>query len=250
MNMIRLVVQNSNKDICAFLAETEIEKSQGLNNYGVLPQGAGLLFVMGYPQEVQFWMDKVSYPIDIIMMDEQGIVRKVFKNCLPGSMERYIAYDIKWVLEMKAGEADRNLIMPGSFLRAIVKPYDFSTLVRPELLSIHASYNSTLENGESYGAVVAINQTPIGWGWNRTVQQKNPLLHAEMVAMNDAILRGSSILNADIFTTHMPCMMCGAAATWSGIRNIHYLLDSDHSTLLKIADKTKGHIPAFYKLSM
>jgi tRNA(Arg) A34 adenosine deaminase TadA/uncharacterized membrane protein (UPF0127 family) len=248
MNMIRLVVQNSNKDISCFLAETEYEKSQGLNSFGHLPLGSGLLFVMGYPQEVQFWMDKVSYPIDIIMMDENAIVRKIFKNCLPGSMERYIAYDIKWVLEVPAGEADRNMIVVGSYLRAISKPYDFSTLVRPDLLSIYAAYNSFLENGNTYGAVVAINQTSVGWGWNRTIQQTNPILHAEIVAINDAILRGSSVFNADLYSTHMPCMMCGAAATWSGIRSVNYLLDSDHSTLLKISEKTMHPIPMFNKL--
>lgn len=250
MNMIRLVVQGTNKDFCCYLAETDIEKADGLTHWGQLPQGAGLLFAMPVATDVQFWMSGVRFPIDIIMLDENAIVKKVFHNCQPGSQDRYSAFEIRWVLEVKAGECVRAGITEGVALRAIAAPYEFNALVRPELLAMHAAYNATLEGNQSYGAVLALGVTPIGWGWNKTATSNNPTHHAEMMAISDATMRGSDVTGAEMYSTHMPCMMCGAALTWCKIPRVSYLLNSNHTTLARIADDTRGPIPVFKQYNM
>lgn len=245
MNMIRLVTQNTNKDICCYLAETEVARSNGLNDWGALPQGAGLLFVMPVAEDVAFWMDRVSYPIDIVMFDENATVKKVYANCQPGSINRYQGIGVKWVLELRAGECARMQIVSGVSLRAVALPYEFDARVRPELLAVHAAFNSTLEGGNPFGACIAFGDNPVGWGWDKAQLTGNPTDHAEMVAIEDAIMRGSSSQGAELYCTHMPCMMCGGAAAWSKISKIHFMKNNSATTMRHISDAIGTQTPVF-----
>lgn len=247
MDMIRLTVQSSNKDLCCFVTETEEERSNGLDGWGKLPQGAGLLFAFPVAQNVQFWMSKVTFPIDIVMLDEYAVVRDIHYNCQPGSEDRFYGEGIKWVIEVTAGEVKRLQISEGTSLRAVSGAYEFSGMVRPDLLAVHAAYNATLEGEDPYGAVVVQGSSPVGWGWNCTKTTGNSTKHAEMIAINDAFARNSSADGGILYATHMPCMMCGAAAAWSKIPRIHYLRDGSNTTLQRISESTLGPVPQFSK---
>lgn len=231
--MIRLKT-SANKDICCFLASDEFSRANGLNGWGKLPPGAGLLFEFAEPEYVVFHMDRVWYPIDIIMLDASATVVNIYKNCQPGTIEKYPAYDIKWVLELSAGECDRLGLGIGSVLRAHKGSYAFDNLVKPQLLSIHAAYNGFMETGIGYGACISHGSTPVGWGWNKVAVTENPTHHAEIIAISDALARGSVLKGAGIFASHQPCMMCAGASAWSEFSTINYLIPAENNTTTDI----------------
>lgn len=59
---------------------------------------------------------------------------------------------------------------------------------------------------------------------NIVEQEKNPLLHAEVVAINQAcqILKTKFLFNHDIYVTLEPCLMCCCAISFSKIGRIFY----------------------------
>ncbi|HEY6011615.1 MAG TPA: DUF192 domain-containing protein, partial [Nitrospirota bacterium] len=55
-----------------------------------------------------FWMGRVAYPIDIIFVNQNGIVSRVHPNCPPGSKSLYPAREpARWVIETAAGSGIR-----------------------------------------------------------------------------------------------------------------------------------------------
>ena len=63
--------------------------------------------------------------------------------------------------------------------------------------------------GIPIGSVLVSQGHIIGRGHNQRVQRANPILHAEMVAIQDAgRLRASTYSESTIYTTLSPCTMC------------------------------------------
>lgn len=85
--------------------------------------------------------------------------------------------------------------------------------------------NSAAENGDvPVGAVVVQNGKIIGEGINRREQQKNPVLHAEIEAIQAAAktLGGWRLDNCDLYVTLEPCPMCAGAIINSRINNVYF----------------------------
>jgi tRNA(adenine34) deaminase len=59
---------------------------------------------------------------------------------------------------------------------------------------------------------------------NRTVADRDPTAHAEMIAIREAALRlGSERLDdCDLYVTLEPCAMCAAAVSFARIRRLYY----------------------------
>ena len=74
------------------------------------------------------------------------------------------------------------------------------------------------------GAVVVRNGEIIGEGINRREQQKNPILHAEIEAIESAAktLGGWRLDNCDLYVTLEPCPMCAGAIINSRIKNVYF----------------------------
>ena len=72
------------------------------------------------------------------------------------------------------------------------------------------------------GAIIVKDGVIIGRGRNRTVDKKNPLAHAEMEAMTDAILKhvGFRLTDCDMYVTLEPCAMCAGAIVHSRIARV------------------------------
>ena len=67
-------------------------------------------------------------------------------------------------------------------------------------------------NGIPIGSVLVIDGAIVGRGYNRRVQQSNPILHAEMDCLaNAGRLRASEYWRATIYSTLSPCDMCSGA---------------------------------------
>lgn len=74
------------------------------------------------------------------------------------------------------------------------------------------------------GAVIVQNGKIIARGENRVQKSKNPILHAEIVAINRACKKlGVKFLgDCDIYVTLEPCAMCATAISFARIKNIYF----------------------------
>lgn len=100
------------------LAQTPAERSQGLMFRESLPRGAGMLFVFERPQRVAFWMKNTLIPLDLIFVDQAGIVTHVHPNAIPHDETAIPGGDAVFaVLEINGGLAARYGIVPGTLLQ-------------------------------------------------------------------------------------------------------------------------------------
>lgn len=93
--------------------------------------------------------------------------------------------------------------------------------------------NKALEENEiPVGAVVVKNNKIIGCGYNRKEKTKNPLKHAELIAIEQACKKiGDWRLNdCEIYVTLEPCAMCMGAIIETRISKVVYgIKKSEHS---------------------
>jgi Na+/H+ antiporter NhaD/arsenite permease-like protein/uncharacterized membrane protein (UPF0127 family) len=92
----------------ALLCDTDEKGTRGLQGFRRLRENEAALFVFEQPQVVSFWMGSVAYPIDIIFVNREGTVSRVYPNCPPGSKRLYPSGEPSlWVIETAAGSGIR-----------------------------------------------------------------------------------------------------------------------------------------------
>ncbi len=75
------------------------------------------------------------------------------------------------------------------------------------------------------GAVIVYNNQIIARGYNKTKQQNSSLLHAEIIALEQAFRYfgdGRSLNECDMFVTLEPCVMCSGAIINSRLKRVYY----------------------------
>ncbi len=79
------------------------------------------------------------------------------------------------------------------------------------------------------GAIVVINETIIGRGYNHVEKLTDSTAHAEIIALTSAFnFLGSKYLpDATIYITVEPCLMCTGALYWSKIGRVVYGADDE-----------------------
>lgn len=73
-----MVIKISNKEYNVKEAKTEEEKRNGLQGIKSLPKDEGMLFYFDPDDEVSMWMNKTYIPLDIIFINEEQEVTKVY----------------------------------------------------------------------------------------------------------------------------------------------------------------------------
>ncbi|OBY27235.1 DUF192 domain-containing protein [Leisingera sp. JC1] len=100
------------------IADDEQERAQGLMFRKSMPRGAGMLFVYDRPQPAAFWMKNTLIPLDIIFLNENGLVTSVHENAKPGDLTPIPGGDdVFAVLEINGGLARRYGITSGTQMR-------------------------------------------------------------------------------------------------------------------------------------
>ena len=96
------------------------------------------------------------------------------------------------------------------------------------------------------GAIVVYNDKVIGTGYNKKESEKNSLMHAEIIAIDEACKNiGDWRLNdSDIYVTLEPCLMCMGAIIESRIKNVYCGVTNNrfHELNLKICEDSKINI--------
>ena len=99
------------------VAKTNEEQAEGLMYRLELKQNGGMLFLFNNEKKASFWMKNTLIPLDIIFINKNGSINKIYKNTIPKSKKRIISKGkVLAVLEINAGEAIRNNIGYESFI--------------------------------------------------------------------------------------------------------------------------------------
>jgi tRNA(adenine34) deaminase len=74
------------------------------------------------------------------------------------------------------------------------------------------------------GCVIVCAGEPIAQTGNRTLADRDPTAHAEMVAIRRAAekLGSERLVDCDLYVTLEPCAMCAAAISFARIRRLYY----------------------------
>jgi uncharacterized membrane protein (UPF0127 family) len=104
------------------LAMTQEEMATGLMNRTNLPEYNGMLFIFDKEYIRKFWMKNVIIPLDIIWLDERGIIVHIDKNMMP--CDEYCKsfgpeLSAKFVLEVNGLYTDRHNINVGDSVKMI-----------------------------------------------------------------------------------------------------------------------------------
>jgi len=74
------------------------------------------------------------------------------------------------------------------------------------------------------GCVIVLDGDVIAQTGNRTLADRDPTAHAEMVAIRQAAeaLGSERLVDCDLYVTLEPCTMCAAAISFARIRRLYY----------------------------
>lgn len=105
------------------IADDPQERARGLMFRKSLAAGTGMLFIYETPQPVSFWMHNTLIPLDMLFIDETGVVRHIHPMArplddtpIPGAAVGDPAPDRLMVLEVAGGEAARLGLRDGMVL--------------------------------------------------------------------------------------------------------------------------------------
>ena len=109
------------------VADEETERAKGLMDRESMASSAGMLFVYETPRRARFWMRNTLIPLDMIFVDQTGLVTRVHENAIPLD-ETGIdgGPDVTFVLEINGGLARKLGITPGATLRHPAVPQDLA----------------------------------------------------------------------------------------------------------------------------
>ena len=74
------------------------------------------------------------------------------------------------------------------------------------------------------GAVLVLDNRIIGEGWNRSIGHHDPTAHAEIMALRQGgcAVQNYRLIDATLYVTLEPCVMCAGAMIHSRIRRVVY----------------------------
>lgn len=108
------------------IADDATKRARGLMFRRDLPQGQGMLFVYEAPQPVAFWMRNTLISLDMLFIDDTGVIRHIHpdarpldETAIPGAAPGDPDPARLMVLEIAGAEAARLGIEPGQFLASL-----------------------------------------------------------------------------------------------------------------------------------
>jgi uncharacterized protein len=105
--------------------QVEIADSRGKREFGLmyrehLDENAGMIFVFGQPQHLDFWMKHTEIPLDMIFADSNGKIVGIVENAKPLSEQDLgVDGDSQYVLEVNGGFSKRHGIKAGDILKFV-----------------------------------------------------------------------------------------------------------------------------------
>lgn len=95
------MIRIGNKEYNVKEVTTPEDKAKGLQGVESLPEDEGMLFIFDPPEDVKFWMKDTLIPLDIIFINEDQEVVKVYQG-IPNDETLIEVPNIAYVLEVNA----------------------------------------------------------------------------------------------------------------------------------------------------
>lgn len=103
------------------------------------------------------------------------------------------------------------------------------------------------------GCVIVVNNEVIATAGNRTLTDRDPTAHAEILAIRQAArtIGSERLIDCDLYVTLEPCTMCAAAISFARIRRLYYGATDPkggaaESGVRFFASPTCHHVPEVY----
>jgi uncharacterized membrane protein (UPF0127 family) len=110
----RVTVLVDGRSLSCDLADTRASRERGLQGYGALEDGRGMLFVNEAPAPVSIEMKSVRFPIDVAFVDSELRVMKIASLYPDAAREVSTSAPALYVIETPQGWLDDNDIGVGS----------------------------------------------------------------------------------------------------------------------------------------
>jgi len=109
--------QNGRHEFEVEIAADDSQRKVGLMNRTQLDENKGMLFVFETSGIVNFWMKNTLIPLDMLFINEKGIIETIARNVQPCNQSPCPLYNsyksVKFVLELSGGIADKQGIKEG-----------------------------------------------------------------------------------------------------------------------------------------
>lgn len=97
------------------VASTIAQIEQGLMYRTSVPEGTGMLFLFPAPQDIDFWMKNTLVPLDMLFINEHGIIINIEEDTKPESTRRIPSRGkVTGVIEIAGGSSKRLHIAKGN----------------------------------------------------------------------------------------------------------------------------------------
>jgi uncharacterized protein len=98
-------------------AKTSEKRQQGLMFRTQMDEDKGMIFIFDGMDMQSFWMKNTVIPLDILFIDDKGVINTIHKNTIPYS-ERSLPSKLKsqFVVEVNAGFCSRHNIHEGDLI--------------------------------------------------------------------------------------------------------------------------------------
>jgi len=99
------------------VADTVAKREKGLMYRKSLKDNEGMLFLFNDPERLCFWMKNTFIPLDIILLDKQGVIVEILENMQPHSQKQRCSKGfMQRAIELKAGICHDKGISVGDIL--------------------------------------------------------------------------------------------------------------------------------------
>ncbi len=91
-------------------------------------------------------------------------------------------------------------------------------------LALKAAESAAFSGEVPIGCVVVRNNAVIAAAANRTLTDRDPTAHAEILALRQAaqVVGSERLVECDLYVTLEPCTMCAGAISFARIRRLYY----------------------------
>jgi tRNA(adenine34) deaminase len=91
-------------------------------------------------------------------------------------------------------------------------------------LALKAAETARKSGEVPIGCVIVLNGDVIATAGNRTLAERDPTAHAEILAIRLAaeVVGSERLVDCDLYVTLEPCTMCAAAISFARIRRLYY----------------------------
>jgi tRNA(adenine34) deaminase len=120
-------------------------------------------------------------------------------------------------------------------------------------LALKAAETAQKSGEVPIGCVIALNNEVIATAGNRTLTDRDPTAHAEILAIRKAaeVVGNERLVGCDLYVTLEPCTMCAAAISFARMRRLYYGATDPKGGAVEsgvrfFAAPTCHHVPEIY----